>query len=276
MFVRKKKNPSGVVSIQIIDKSKRTYRVVKTIGSSSDFSTIETLYQQGRKWISTYLGEQDLFEQSDQEVEERLITEHLLSNIENILLNGTQLLLDRVYNATGFDAIDDDILRHLVTTRLSRPMSKLATVDYLQSYFDQDIQLHKIYRYLDKLYNTPQEQIQQISVVHTKKILGGSIGLMFYDVTTLYFETDKIDELREKGFSKDGKHSQPQVVLGLLVSKEGYPLSYSIFNGSQYEGRTMLPIVEDFINRFDLADFVIVADSGLINKSNISLLESGG
>jgi transposase len=155
-------------------------------------------------------------------------------------------------------------------------MSKLATVDYLQSYFDEDIQLHKIYRYLDKLYNTQQEQIQQISVEHTKKILGGSIGLMFYDVTTLYFETDKIDELREKGFSKDGKHSQPQVVLGLLVSKEGYPLSYSIFNGSQYEGRTMLPIVEDFVNRFDLADFVIVADSGLINKSNISLLESGG
>src|SRR5690554_49397 len=276
MFVRRKKNPSGVVSIQIIDKSKRTYRVVKTIGSSSDFSTIETLYQQGRKWISTYLGEQDLFEQSDQEVEERLITEHLLSNIENILLNGTQLLLDRVYNATGFDAIDDDILRHLVITRLSRPMSKLATVDYLQSYFDQDIQLHKIYRYLDKLYNTQQEQIQQISVEHTKKILGGSIGLMFYDVTTLYFETDKIDELREKGFSKDGKHSQPQVVLGLLVSKEGYPLSYSLFNGSQYEGRTMLPIVEDFVDRFKLDNFIVVADSGLMNKSNILLLESGG
>lgn len=123
MFVRRKKNPSGVVSIQIIDKSKGTYRVVKTIGSSSDFSTIETLYQQGKKWISTYLGEQDLFEQLDQEVEERLITEHLLSNIENILLNGTQLLLDRVYNATGFDAIDDDILRHPVITRLSLPQA---------------------------------------------------------------------------------------------------------------------------------------------------------
>ena len=68
---------------------------------------------------------------------------------------------------------------------------------------------------------------------HTKKILGGNIGLMFYDVTTLYFETDNTDELREKGFSKDGKHSHPQVVLGLLVSRDGYPLSYSIFNGSQ-------------------------------------------
>lgn len=99
---------------------------------------------------------------------------------------------------------------------------------------------------------------------------------MFYDVTTLYFETDYGDELRENGFSKDGKHSQPQVVLGLLVSKDGYPLSYSLFNGSQYEGRTMLPIVEDFVRRFNLEDFVIVADSGLMNKSNISLLQSVG
>jgi transposase len=72
--------------------------------------------------------------------------------------------------------------------------------------------------------------------------------------------------LRSPGFSKDGKHSQPQIVLGLLVSKDGYPLSYSLFNGSQYEGRTMLPIVEDFVQRINLSDFVIVADSGLMNK----------
>lgn len=155
-------------------------------------------------------------------------------------------------------------------------MSKSATVDYLLSHFDEDVRLHKIYRYLDKLYDTQQEQIQQISVEHTKKILGGKIGLMFYDVTTLYFETDKTDELREKGFSKDGKHSQPQVVLGLLVSQGGYPLSYSIFNGSQYECCTMIPVLEDFISRFDLDDFVIVAGSGLMNKQNISLLEPGG
>jgi transposase len=99
---------------------------------------------------------------------------------------------------------------------------------------------------------------------------------LFYDVTTLYFESDYSDELRERGFSKDGKHSQPQVVLGLLVSKDGYPLSYSLFNGSQYEGRTMLPIVEDFAQRFKLEDFVVVADSGLMNKANLQLLETGG
>jgi transposase len=159
---------------------------------------------------------------------------------------------------------------------LCQPASKAGTVDYLKSYFDEDLELHKIYRYLDKLYNKQQEQIQQISVEHTKRILGGTIGLLFYDVTTLYFETDYSDELRERGFSKDGKHAQPQVVLGLLVSRDGYPLSYSLFNGSQYEGRTMLPIVEDFVKRFNLEEFVVVADSGLMNKTNISLLEAGG
>jgi transposase len=78
------------------------------------------------------------------------------------------------------------------------------------------------------------------------------------------------------GFSKYGKHSQPQAVSGLLVSKDGYPLSYSLFPGSQYEARTMLPIVEDFVHRFNLSDFVTVADSGIMNRTNMSLLESAG
>lgn len=275
MFVRKKKNPSGIVSVQIIDKSNNHYRVVKTIGSSSDISEIETLYFQGKKWISSYLGEQDIFEIHDKAHEEKQVTEHFLSNIENILLNGVQLILNNVFKLTGFDQIEDAIFRQLVISRLSQPMSKSSTVEYLKSHFDEDVKLHKIYRYLDKLYNTQQEQIQQISVEHTRQILGGKIGLLFYDVTTLYFEADYGDELRENGFSKDGKHSQPQVVLGLLVSKDGYPLSYSVFNGSQYEGHTMLPVVEDFVQRFKLDDFIVVADSGLMNQRNIALLNSG-
>ena len=276
MFIRKKKNPSGVISVQIIDKSKGKYKVVRTIGSSKDELFVDDLIKKGSQWIEVQSGTPDMFKQKAREEEEKQVTEHLLSNIENVLINGTQLILDKVFKITGFEAIEDDILRQLVIARLGQPMSKSATVDYLKSYFDEDIQLYKIYRYLDKLYNTQQEQIQQISVEHTRKILGGKIGLMFYDVTTLYFESDFSDELRENGFSKDGRHSQPQVVLGLLVSKDGYPLSYSLFNGSQYEGRTMLPIVEDFVQRFNLDDFVVVADSGLMSKSNISLLQSGG
>lgn len=276
MFIRKKKNRSGSTSVVVVDKSRKGFKELVTIGISSDNSEIELLCQEGQKWIKTHCGNLDFFDQATREQEEKQVIDYLLSNVEKVLLNGTQLILNQVFKIVGFDSVDDNILKHLVIARLSQPMSKSATVDYLKSYFDEDIQLHKIYRYLDKLYNTQQERIQQLSVEHTKRILGGKIGLMFYDVTTLYFESDHGDELREAGFSKDGKHSQPQVVLGLLVSKEGYPLSYSLFNGSQYEGRTMLPIVEDFVDRFKLDDFIVVADSGLMNKSNISLLESGG
>ena len=276
MFVRKKINKSGLISVQIIDKSSGSYKVVKTIGSSYDDQIVTSLVRTGHDWIRTQQGLVDVFDLHSQEQEELELTEHLLSKIENVLINGTQLILDKVYRSIGFDAVNDDILKFLVIARLSKPLSKSGTVDYLKSYFDEDIKLHKIYRYLDKLHKSQQDIIQEISVQHTKKVLGGSIGLLFYDVTTLYFETDYGDDLRENGFSKDGKHSQPQVVLGLLVSKEGYPLSYSIFNGSQFEGRTMIPVVEDFIKKFKLDDFIIVADSGLLNKKNIELLTSFG
>lgn len=279
MYVRKKRNPSGVVSVQIIDKSRGLYRVFKTIGSSSEKTEIDRLYIEGKRWIHNYCGQQDIFEQqahAENKIRESEETKRVLGNVENIMLNGTEIIIERVFRLIGFDKIKDDVLRYLVIARLSQPMSKLATVDYLKSYYDEDVNLSKIYRYMDKLHRTQQEAVQQISVEHTRKILGGNIGLVFYDVTTLYFESDYSDELREKGFSKDGKHSQPQVVLGLLVSRHGYPLSYSLFNGSQYEGYTMLPIVEDFVQRFNLKDFVVVADSGLMNKTNIALLESGG
>jgi transposase len=273
MYVRKKKNPSGVVSVQVIDKSSGRYKLIKTIGSSSNSEDIERLYNEGIVFIEHYGGQtslQDIFDED----KETVSIEQMINSISNILINGTQLILDKVYKNVGFDKINDDILKQLVIARLSQPMSKMGTVEYLKSHYEEDINLSKIYRYLDKLYNTQQENIQQISVDHTRKILGGKTGLVFYDVTTLYFESDYGDELRERGFSKDGKHAQPQVVLGLLVSKDGYPLSYSLFNGAQYEGRTMIPIVEDFVTRFKLDDFVVVADSGLMNKKNITLLES--
>jgi len=276
MFIRKKKNRSGTTSIVVVNKSKGVFRQIKTIGVGKEKADIDLLYQQGKKWIAAHCCEVDIFDIHAKEQEEKQVTKYLLSNIENVLLNGTQLILNEVFKIVGFESVNDDILKSLVIARLSQPMSKSATVDYLKSHFDQDLQLHKIYRYLDTLYDTQKDRIQQISLEHTKKILGGKIGLMFYDVTTLYFESDYGDDFRETGFSKDGKHSQPQVVLGLLVSKDGYPLTYSLFNGSQYEGWTMIPLVEDFVKRFDLNDFIVVADSGLMNKKNIALLDSGG
>lgn len=278
MFVRKKRHRSGSTSIIVVDKSNNRFREVKVIGASSDPDELCRLCQQAKEWMSSYGGQQQLDFSCESALKEQELkeVERVVGNIENILINGSELLLEKVYHSIGFSAIKDEVLRHLVIARVCQPSSKSGTVEYLKSYFDKDLSLDQIYRYLDKLYSTLQDKVQCISIDHTRSILGGRIGLVFYDVTTLYFETDKSDTLRATGFSKEGRHSNPQVVLGLLVSAGGYPLSYSLFNGSQYEGRTMIPVVEDFVRRFDLDDFVVVADSGLMNKMNLELLRSAG
>lgn len=276
MYVRRKSNRSGSTSIVVIEKHNGKCRYLKTIGVSSDPKELDDLYLQGKQWISEQKGERDMFLEHTKKIEEKAVVEGLLNKIEHILLNGTQLILNPVYQNIGFDKINDDILKHLVISRICQPQSKVATVDYLKSYFNEDIDLNKIYRYLDKLSDSLKDKIQEISVNHTREVLGGNIGLVFYDVTTLYFETDFPDDLRKTGFSKDGKHAQPQVVLGLLVSNGGYPLAYSIHEGNKYEGHTMLPVVKDFVRKFNLEDFVVVADSGLMNAGNITELEKNG
>ena len=105
MFVRKKKNRSGTTSIVVVEKRNGVYREIITIGTSSSSSEIESLYGRGKKWISQQLGEQDVFEVFDRAIEERQVTEYLLSNVNNILLNGVQLILNEVFKLTGFNAI---------------------------------------------------------------------------------------------------------------------------------------------------------------------------
>lgn len=276
MYVRKKHNRSGSTSVVVVSKVSGKYKEIKSFGSSTYEDEIDSLCDKAAAWIRSFGGQQELgFD--DRRSKELEDTVRVIDNMDSVLINGTQLLLNQVYDSIGFNRIPDEILRHLVIARASQPGSKLATVDYLKSYYDEDFDLNHIYRYMDKLYNTRMELAQQISVEHTQKLFGGKIGLMFYDVTTLYFETADTDVLREPGFSKDGKTTESQVVLGLLVSEGGYPLSYSLFNGSQYEGFTMIPMIDDFKQRFTLGDdFVVVADSGLMNKTNVALLRKSG
>jgi transposase len=118
--------------------------------------------------------------------------------------------------------------------------------------------------------------IQQISYDHTLKVLNGVINVVFYDVTTLYFQIDDEDEIRKRGFSKEGKHQNPQIVLGLLVSTGGYPLAFEIFEGNKFEGHTMLPVLDSFKEKYSLKQLVIVADSGLLSSQNIAELQAKG
>ena len=281
MYVRTKKNKSGTTSVVVVDKSQGRYKEIKTIGIAKSESEVEALTGRARQWIAERQEQQYPtldFEGRSEEAKrrEREEIERVVSSIENILLNGCELVLDRVFDLVGFNAIEDKVFRQLVRSRLSYPASKAATVEYLKNHFDEDVDLSKIYRYLDKLNDRYKDTVQDISVRHTMDLHGGHIGVMFYDVTTLYFETDRQDDLRKTGFSKEGRHSNPQIILGLLVSLDGYPLAYCIHEGNKYEGHTMLPVIREFVAKYDLEDFIIVADSGLMNNSNIEELEKDG
>ncbi len=270
MFVRKKYNKSGVVSIQVIGKFNGKSKLIKTIGSSNDPEETESLFAEGRQFIKSYSGQQQIDFSS-----EKSIIQSVFENITTHTQIGTELLLGRIFDLIGFNRLNDDIFRDLVFARLSYPSSKLKTSDYITRYKNRDIPVQQIYRYLDKLYNTQKEIVQQISYEHTLKILDNNISVVFYDVTTLYFEIDREDELRKTGFSKEGKHQNPQIVLGLLVSKNGYPLAYEIFEGNKFEGHTMLPVLDTFKEKYTIEKLVVIADSGLLSNSNMEELQAG-
>lgn len=271
MFVRKKKNPSGIISVQVIDKSTGKYVVKKTIGSSSNALKVERLVELGHQLIRGHTGQQEI-----DFTNYKKLAQAVLDQVTEITISGVELLLGRIFDQIGFNQIDSYLFKPLVLSRLESPSSKLKTTDYLAKYYSLHIDVESIYRYMDTLYNTQKETVQQLSYHHTKRILGGEIRIVFYDVTTLYFEIEKEDTLRKTGFSKDGKHQNPQIVLGLLVSTNGYPLAYDIFEGNKYEGDTMLPIIDAFRQKYSFESLTVVADSGLISDRNIKDLEDRG
>lgn len=271
MFVRKKLNKSGIISVQIIEKVSGKSTLVKTIGSSADPIEISSLVIKGKQFIDTLKRQTSFY--FDKYNEEQLV-DLFFTGIKELSLVGPELLLGKLFDEIGFNAIKDDLFRHLVLTRLCYPVSKLKTTDYLFKYKGLSIDVESIYRYLDKLNNKQKEQIQNISYAHTLQVLNNEMSILFYDVTTLYFETDQEDDLRKTGFSKDGKHQQPQIVLGLLVSAGGYPLAYEMFEGKKFEGHTMLPVIEAFKSKYQLNDLIVIADAGLMSNDNIAELQS--
>ena len=276
MFIRRKPNKSGSYSVQILDKRAGRNRLIRSLGSSKVEEELKELERQATDYIARYGGQGVLDFEGVAPVSHQEEADMFFNRIVDVRHDAPRVILSRIYDGVGFGAIGDEVLRSLTIARVCEPKSKVATVEYLKRCFREDYRLHQIYRYMDTLYDTRREQIQQISVEHTRQLLGGRIGIVFYDVTTLYFETAREDELRSTGFSKDGKTAESQIVLGLLVSRDGYPLSYNIFNGGQYEGRTMIPIIDDFVQRFSLTDFIVVADAGLLSRKNITLLKQAG
>lgn len=269
MFIREVKSANGKVYVQVIDKSTGQYKVLKSFGGSSDETALKKLQSKAQCWIDEQIGVQEFdFSNTD------LFVEQFFDSITSMKRIGYDKLLGKIFDEIGFNQINDEYFRELVLARVAFPKSKLKTIEYLYRYKQIDWDEDQLYRYLDKLHNTQKELVQQISYQHTLKILNNKTSIVFYDVTTLYFEIDQEDELRKTGFSKEGRHQNPQIVLGLLVSKNGYPLAYEVFEGNKFEGHTMLPVVERFKVKYNLNHLVIIADSGLLSNSNIEELQA--
>lgn len=164
MFVRKKPNKSGIVSIQIIDKSSGKYEVFRTVGSSSDSEAIDKLFRQAKHEINEITGQQQLIFDKNKEQE---LVELFFHHIESMELAGPELLLGNLFDEIGFNIVSNDLFRHLVICRLVYPVSKLKTVDYLLKYKGISIDITKVYRYLDKLQKQQIKQVQQVSYEHT-------------------------------------------------------------------------------------------------------------
>jgi len=274
MFIRKKQNKSGTLSIQIISKSSGKYSVVKTIGCARTKREAELMILLAKTELERIQGHQPLFVDHDD-----LVVESFVEGIANDHLQviGSELILGKIYDKIGFPTGGcPDYFRKLVLCRLVYPGSKLKTVDYFRQHLNIDVSVYSVYRFLDELNSTIKPEIEQISFAYTQKLLKGRIGVVFYDMTTLYFEASEEDDYRIPGFNKDGKHQQPQIMIGLLVSSHGYPIGYEIFQGNTSETKTLLPVLETFQKKFEIDKPIIVADAALLSEKNIQALQKKG
>lgn len=274
MFVRKKKNKSGSNSIQIISKDRGKYKVLKTIGCAKTKREEELLILLAKTEMECLQGTQSIFVEHDD-----LIVENFVNGIANdhLQIIGSELILGKIYKKIGFP--DDgcpNYFKNLVLCRLVYPGSKLKTVDYFKQHLNMDASVYSVYRFLDELDSKLKPTIEQISFEHTKKVIKGKISVVFYDMTTLYFEASEEDDYRITGFSKDGKHQQPQIMIGLLVSGHGFPIGYQIFEGNTSETKTLIPLLESFQEKFDIKKPIIVADAALLSHRNIDALQEKG
>jgi len=270
MFIRRNKNRSGSVSIQIVQKINRSNKIIKTIGIAKTKREEELLILLARTEVKLLQGMQSLFVEHDD-----LVVENFVNNIANnhLQIVGTKLILGKIYQKIGFPNDGScNYFKNLVLCRLVYPGSKLKTINYFKRHLNIDVSVYSVYRFLDELNADLKPTVEQISFEHTKKILNGKIGVVFYDMTTLYFEASGDDDYRIPGFNKDGKHQHPQIMIGLLVSNQGYPIGYQIFEGNTSETKTLIPVLETFQKKFDIGKPIIVADSALLSQKNIDAL----
>ncbi|MGB9734620.1 MAG: IS1634 family transposase, partial [bacterium] len=195
--------------------------------------------------------------------------------VERSTLEEAFVYLSGVYERIGFSKLGSEILKHFAIIRVLEPASKMKSVILLNKYFNIQYKKTTVFRQLEGLVHLKEKAIDR-AIQYANEHLQFDFSLIFYDVTTLYFETFTQDEFRRNGFSKDNKLNQPQILIGLVVDKTGFPIYYDIFSGNTFEGKTIIPIISGLKERYKIRKFTVVADAGMLSENNLQELEKVG
>lgn len=259
MFVRKIKSRKSIC-FQIGEKRYGGFKLIKHVGCASTDNEIEALQIKSKQELKNLIfkNQPSLFPEANKSFKAKLL---------NWRITGYHLAFGNVYDAIGFP---DNMLRDLVISRIVYPKSKSATVRFLRDYLGISLSKDRIYRFLDTL----DKDILTKIAYEFVSAKNGDISLVFYDVTTLYFEIEKEDEFRRKGYSKDHRGDIPQILIGLFVDCDGYPFDFDFFRGNTFEGHTFKSSIENLTKKYDFQNLTVVADAGMLSEDNLSFLDN--
>lgn len=266
--VVKTKGKSRSVQVYRYKDSKRV--IIKHIGSGTTDEEINALKEMARVFIADYTKQSYLFEEAKPKEEAVLISQCQYIGVYYTYLYD---VLRAIQHQIGYALEVDTLLNDLVVIRVFEPASKLRSIELMETYFGIKHRRQRFYesarRWLDL-----KDSIEKQTLGFARKQYGFDFSLVFYDVTTLYFETFTEDELRKNGFSKDNKSQQPQIVVALMVTPEGFPVGYEVFSGSTFEGHTLIPVIKSFIKKHQVKHFTVVADAAMISTENVASLRA--
>jgi len=261
-FIRKVKTASGAIAVQIAYKQKGRIVKIDHIGSAHNAEELKMLLALARKRMQA--NQLELFQETKPS---------LRVSIKRSYSGLLWKVLQDEYRKLGFDRLGDEIFEALCIARIVEPTSKLDSLRVLADLGVDPINRNKLYRCLVKA--ASQDYRRQISQACFEHVQAGGLTLVLYDVTSLYFEIQEEDEYRKPGLSKE-RRLEPQIIIGLLVDRNGFPLGLQSFEGNKAETRTILPVIEAFQAQQGLSKVTVVADAAMLSSSNLEALASAG
>lgn len=241
--------------VQLVFKSGRTISRIVHLGTAHNQIELDILLDEAKR-LQIGDKQQTLFPVAAQQ------SDVSLGSTTSKLLYG---LIQKNYSVLGFTELQDEIFQHLVIARIVEPVSKLDSIRVLQE-LGVSISKDQIYRSLIKVQKHAYRK--SIAALCRKHRRIGDHSILLYDVTTLYFETMLEDDKRIPGLSKE-RRLEPQIVIGLLVDRTGFPLSLQMFAGNTAETKTIIPVLNGFKEEYNVEHVTVVADAAMLNQGNI-------